>query len=132
MSPLAVMAGSFSLSQLTPPMQAVGLAKGAAPAIFSLIDRQPSIDAASDEGAKPKSVVGDIEVSGVRFVYPSRCVLFSLLLVFRSSLIPSRYHSTNVPVLHDFSAVFPAGKTTALVGGSGSGKSTIIGLLLRF
>jgi hypothetical protein len=83
------MAGSFSLAQLTPPLQTIGLARGAAPAIFSLIDRKPSIDAASDEGAKPKSVVGDIEVSGVKFVYPSRCVLFSLLPVFRSSLTSS-------------------------------------------
>jgi ATP-binding cassette subfamily B (MDR/TAP) protein 1 len=38
----------------------------------------------------------------------------------------------NVHVLHGFTGIFPAGTTTALVGGSGSGKSTIIGILERW
>jgi subfamily B ATP-binding cassette protein MsbA len=36
------------------------------------------------------------------------------------------------PVLHDFSLEIPKGQTIALVGQSGSGKSTIANLLLRF
>ena len=35
------------------------------------------------------------------------------------------------PVLHDLSIAFEAGKTTALVGPSGGGKSTILNLILR-
>jgi ATP-binding cassette subfamily B multidrug efflux pump len=35
------------------------------------------------------------------------------------------------PVLHDVSAVLPAGTTTAIVGATGSGKSTLLGLLPR-
>lgn len=38
----------------------------------------------------------------------------------------------NEPVLKDIDAFFPQGKTTAIVGMSGSGKTTILKLLLRF
>ena len=37
-----------------------------------------------------------------------------------------------VPVLRDVSFVAPAGSTTALVGSSGAGKSTVIGLIMAF
>ena len=41
-------------------------------------------------------------------------------------------YSNGVHVLHDMDLTFAAGKTTALVGPTGSGKSTVIKLLLRF
>lgn len=41
-------------------------------------------------------------------------------------------YDENVPVLKDISFHSPAGKTTALVGSSGSGKSTILSLVLNF
>lgn len=41
-------------------------------------------------------------------------------------------YSNGVHVLHDMDLEFAAGETTALVGPTGSGKSTIIKLLLRF
>ncbi|GAA5899256.1 hypothetical protein JCM6882_009297 [Rhodosporidiobolus microsporus] len=107
----AILIGAFSLAQLAPNLQALGFARGAATEIFATIDRVPSIDSASEEGLKPKQVDGLIELQDIQFIYPSR---------------PS------VHVLHGFTGVFPPGKMTALVGGSGSGKSTIIGLLERF
>jgi ATP-binding cassette subfamily B protein len=36
------------------------------------------------------------------------------------------------PVLRDLDLVFPAGRTTAIVGSTGAGKSTLVKLLLRF
>ena len=41
-------------------------------------------------------------------------------------------YETDRPVLHNVSFEIPKGKTIALIGGSGSGKSTITKLLLRF
>jgi ATP-binding cassette subfamily B protein len=38
----------------------------------------------------------------------------------------------NEPIFSDFNLTFPAGKTTAIVGLSGSGKTTILKLLMRF
>ncbi|KAL8277932.1 hypothetical protein RQP46_009751 [Phenoliferia psychrophenolica] len=107
----SILIGAFSLAQIAPNLQSVAFARGAATSLFSTIDRVPVIDSASTEGLKPESVQGDIEVQHVDFIYPAR---------------PS------VQVLYDFSAVFPRGKMTALVGASGSGKSTIVGLLERF
>ncbi|SCV74374.1 BQ2448_6806 [Microbotryum intermedium] len=107
----SILIGAFSLAQIAPNLQAVGYARGAATAIFATIDRHPVIDSSSDEGLKPEKVDGIIELKDVDFIYPSR---------------PA------VQVLHKFSGVFPRGKTTALVGGSGSGKSTIVGLCERF
>jgi ATP-binding cassette subfamily B (MDR/TAP) protein 1 len=56
-------------------------------------------------------VRGEISLEDVKFTYPSR---------------------PNVPILKGVSFTFKAGKTTALVGASGSGKSTIISLVERF
>lgn len=36
------------------------------------------------------------------------------------------------PVLHDFSLTIPSGKKVALVGATGSGKTTVVNLLMRF
>ncbi|GAA5911509.1 hypothetical protein JCM6882_000522 [Rhodosporidiobolus microsporus] len=107
----AVLLGSFALMQMAPNLLVLSNGLGAAPGIFMTLDRVPCIDSSSEAGLKPQQVEGLIEFKGVQFIYPSR---------------------PGVKVLHGFDAVFPPGKMTALVGGSGSGKSTVVGLLERF
>ena len=92
-------------------MQAVTQARGAAAKLYEAIDRVPSIDSASPDGLKPEKCTGEIELEHVDFNYPSR---------------------PGVQIVKDLSITFPAGKTTALVGASGSGKSTVISLVERF
>lgn len=76
-------------------------------------ERIQEILSLEDESNDPRDVVkcrGEIEFSGIRFAYPSR---------------------KDFIVLRDLNFVVQPGEKVALVGKSGSGKSTIINLLLR-
>lgn len=108
---LSILIGSFSLAMLNPEIQAINNARGAAAKIFQSIDRIPTIDSHSEDGLKPDEVIGDITFEDVKFHYPSR---------------------PGVPILKGLTVDFPAGKTAALVGSSGSGKSTVVALVERF
>ena len=110
---LAIIIGSISLASLAPEVVAISTARGAAGKLFETIDRIPPIDSASTTGLRPdvSSVKGEVTFLGVRFNYPSR---------------------PEVPILRGIDLIFPAGKTTALVGASGSGKSTVVSLIERF
>src|SRR5690606_26450257 len=101
----------FKYSQIGPNIGAFSKARAAAFNIFRIIDRVPEIDSASPLGEKPKDVRGHIVLKNVNFSYPAR---------------------PNVPVLKNMSIEVKPGQTVALVGSSGSGKSTIIGLVERF
>ena len=46
--------------------------KAATQRVFSIIDRQPAIDAASQEGAAPLQCEGEVELRDVTFAYPQR------------------------------------------------------------
>lgn len=85
--------------------------RGAAAKLYDTIDRVPEIDSANPGGLKPEKVEGEITLENIKFSYPSR---------------PS------VQVVKDLSITFRAGKTAALVGASGSGKSTVVSLVERF
>nr|XP_016442889.1 PREDICTED: ABC transporter B family member 15-like [Nicotiana tabacum] len=89
------------------------LAKGAdaVGSVFSVLDRYSLIEPEDSEGYKPKKITGNVELCDVDFAYPAR---------------------PNVIIFKGFSIKIEAGKSTALVGQSGSGKSTIIGLIERF
>jgi ATP-binding cassette, subfamily B (MDR/TAP), member 1 len=107
----AVLIGSFSVAEIAPNLQAFTLALSACEKIYETIDRVPEIDIYSDKGERPKQVDGILEFRNVNFIYPSR---------------------PEVQVLENINLVIPHGKTTALVGASGSGKSTIVALAERW
>ncbi|KAH7548045.1 hypothetical protein JRO89_XS14G0058400 [Xanthoceras sorbifolium] len=79
--------------------------------VFEIIDRVPKIDPDDNQALKPPNVYGSIELKNVDFCYPSR---------------------PEVLVLSNFTLKVNGGQTVAVVGVSGSGKSTIISLMERF
>merc|ERR1711976_469497 len=85
-------------------------ASQAAKRVFELIDRKSAIDFTSTEGEKLGKVEGDIKFQDVRFAYPSR---------------------PDNQVCNGYNLEVKAGQTVALVGASGSGKSTAIQLIER-
>ncbi|EXM18872.1 hypothetical protein V3481_016404 [Fusarium oxysporum f. sp. vasinfectum] len=107
----SVIIGASTVMSIAPQMVMFSRAAAAATELFRLIDRQSEIDPFDDSGERPDSLVGDVELQDVSFRYPTR---------------------PDVTVLDKLSLHVPAGKVTALVGTSGSGKSTVIGLLERW
>ncbi len=89
----------------------VSKAVTAAGELFAVIDRESAIDSQSGTGLRPDTCRGNIEVRDLCFAYPSR---------------------PDSRVLNHLTVNIPANKTTALVGASGCGKSTIVGLLERW
>ncbi|KAK4746907.1 hypothetical protein SAY87_025944 [Trapa incisa] len=79
--------------------------------VFEIIDRVPKIEPDDNSALKPPNVYGSIELKNVDFCYPTR---------------------PEVLVLSNFSLKVNGGQTVAVVGVSGSGKSTIISLIERF
>lgn len=81
-------------------------------AVFAILDRKTEIDPESGRGRDIKKTIrGNIELRNVFFSYPAR----PNQLIFKSLSLKIR-----------------AGEMVALVGPSGSGQSTIIGLIERF
>ena len=66
--------------------------------------------------AEPTAGLGEIDFEGVRFGYPTT----------------ANETETSGPVLDDFDLHMDAGESVAIVGATGSGKSTVIRLLVRF
>lgn len=108
---MSVMIGAFALGNIAPNLQAFTTSLSAAGEIFSTIDREAPLNPVSTEGKKLDNVLGVVEFQHVKHIYPSR---------------------PEVVTLQDLSLVIPAGKVTALVGASGCGKSTIVGLIEQF
>uniref|UniRef100_A0A8C4JHN8 Phosphatidylcholine translocator ABCB4-like n=1 Tax=Dromaius novaehollandiae TaxID=8790 RepID=A0A8C4JHN8_DRONO len=107
----SVLVGAFSIGQTAPSIEAFANARGAAYAVFNIIDSEPQIDSYSEAGYKPDHVKGNLEFHNVCFNYPAR---------------------PDVKVLKGLNLKVNCGQTVALVGGSGCGKSTTVQLIQRF
>lgn len=99
----------ISLNGLSKTYSELNKALGANTRLFELIDRQPLIPT---EGGKilEEELSGNVTFQNVFFAYPTR---------------------EKMPVLKDFNLDIEKCSVTAIVGSSGTGKSTVASLLLR-
>ncbi|KAL1216232.1 ABC transporter B family member 21 [Cardamine amara subsp. amara] len=107
----AVLTGSMSLGQASPCLSAFAAGQAAAYKMFETIKRKPEIDASDTAGKVLDDIRGDIEIKDVNFSYPAR---------------------PDEQIFRGFSLSISSGSTVALVGQSGSGKSTVVSLIERF
>ncbi|OXB55066.1 hypothetical protein ASZ78_012086, partial [Callipepla squamata] len=107
----SVLIGAFSLGQAAPNLESVANARGAAYEVYQIINKKRLIDSSSKEGYKPDKLKGEIEFRNIHFSYPSR---------------------PDITILKGLNLKVQTGKTIALVGASGCGKSTTVQLLQRF
>uniref|UniRef100_A0A8C9C682 Phosphatidylcholine translocator ABCB4 n=1 Tax=Phocoena sinus TaxID=42100 RepID=A0A8C9C682_PHOSS len=106
----SIMIGAFSIGQAAPCIDAFANARGAAYAIFAIIDNNPKIDSFSERGHKPDNIKGNLEFKDVHFCYPAR---------------------PDVKILKALNLKVESGQMVALVGNSGCGKSTVVQLIQR-
>nr|XP_043635572.1 ABC transporter B family member 4-like [Erigeron canadensis] len=107
----SVLIGSMSLGQASPCLSAFASGQAAAFKMFETINRKPEIDTYDTNGKVLSDIRGDIELQDVYFTYPAR---------------------PDEEIFSGFSLSISSGTTAALVGQSGSGKSTVISLIERF
>ncbi|CAN6227169.1 unnamed protein product [Urochloa humidicola] len=111
---LILVLSSFSVGQLAGLAPDTSGAPVAIAGILSILKRRPVIN--NEDGSTKRRTIKDgkpidVELKNVTFAYPSR---------------------PDVAVLNGFSVRVKAGSTIAVVGASGSGKSTVVWLVQRF
>lgn len=104
--------GADHIARTTPFLEAFATARGSAVAIYEVLETESKIDPLSKHGKIVNyGLKCNIEFQDVFFAYPSR---------------------DETIVLRGFNIKIKEGETVALVGYSGSGKSTCVQLLQRF
>ncbi|KAJ0989438.1 hypothetical protein J5N97_007794 [Dioscorea zingiberensis] len=108
---ICVILGGLSIMSALPNVRYFSEALTASSRIFEMIDRLPWLENIEETGESIENLRGEIEFKCVKFSYPSR---------------------PDTVVLSGLNLHVKAGQTIGLVGGSGSGKSTVISLIQRF
>jgi ATP-binding cassette subfamily B protein len=100
----------FSVMMAVMMFAMVPRAAAASERVLAVVDTEPAIhDPAAPVTDAPLAAGGTVEFRDVEFRYPG----------------------AQDPVLRDVSLTFPAGRTTAIVGSTGSGKTTLVNLIPR-
>ena len=150
---LLIMSAGEGFSMAGTPAAVISEARYAAARVLEIINRAPAIDSFSEDGLKPHTCGGEIEVRDLvyarqiyiitashsctctcgacrlRIVY---IIIVSCMCVQVRDVVFAYPTAADHLVANGFSLSIPAGKTMALCGASGSGKSTLIQLLERF
>ncbi|XP_076263945.1 ATP-dependent translocase ABCB1-like isoform X1 [Rhynchophorus ferrugineus] len=101
---------SWNFGSAGPFLEVFGMARGAAFKVFQILNSEPVMHRHNNLGKRPV-FVSDIVFKNIGFRYPSR---------------------PDVQVLSNINIEISFGETVALVGHSGSGKSTVVQMLQRF
>lgn len=108
---LGIFFSAMTLAGLSSSMPDIAASRVAATKIYRLLDRKSNIDPSKKDGYRLNTFDGKIELDHLKFEYLER---------------------REVPVLRGLSAAVMPGKTYALVGESGCGKSTTVSLIESF
>ena len=126
----ALTAFYFFVGLLVFPMVALGFVtnifqRGAASMgrLNYILDAKPGISDATAQRTEDAAIKGEIEFRDLTFTYPTT----------RSGngMQPTKSAGTNEPVLRNINLQIPAGSTVAIVGPTGSGKTTLAALIAR-
>uniref|UniRef100_A0A0D3FX53 MDR-like ABC transporter n=1 Tax=Oryza barthii TaxID=65489 RepID=A0A0D3FX53_9ORYZ len=108
---ICIVLAGMSIMMALPNLRYFIDATAAASRMQEMIEMLPPLEGAEKKGATMERIRGEIVFKDVHFSYPSR---------------------PDTLVLNGFNLTISEGATVGLVGGSGSGKSTVISLLQRF
>ncbi|PLB53566.1 P-loop containing nucleoside triphosphate hydrolase protein [Aspergillus steynii IBT 23096] len=108
---LTILMASSAMGLVFPQLESITHAAAAASELFQIMDKPSDLDPLSEDGLRPDSCMGNIAFHDVNFSYPSR---------------------PTARILQGLNLSIPSGRSTALIGASGSGKSTVVGLLERW
>ena len=134
----SLVAFNVYVNQLIWPIRSLGFvialsqrAVASAERVDEVLSTTAAITEPADPRHLPPSPRGEVRFEGVRFAYPAARRRPAPPL---SSAVAGNGHrpDTRPPVLDRFDLVIQPGETVALVGATGSGKSTVPRLLARF